>query len=30
VQSTLELSELNNKIGRLFMAGMHGKELDGH
>jgi beta-N-acetylhexosaminidase len=28
VHSTFELSELNTKIGRLFMAGMPGKELD--
>lgn len=28
MHSTLELSELNTKIGRLFMAGMPGKELD--
>jgi beta-N-acetylhexosaminidase len=28
VHATLELSELNIKIGRLFMAGMPGKELD--
>jgi len=29
MQSTLDLSELDLKIGRLFMAGMPGPELDG-